>query len=736
MTKPTSIRRPAFQHSARERIAHPARAGVRPLNVLACAALLMLSACGGSSNDPIAQTPSPGGGVTGGGTSGGGSGTDAPTLAILAGVAATGAPFAGADLTVVDQTGATVCAQSTLPNGSYSCPLPATTVAPLVIRAALAGTVLYSVATASTSGTANVTPLTTVVVSRLAPKGDPAQLAEAIRNAPASVTAATVKTQVDALVAALQPVLALLGETIDPLTGVFAADGTGQDKVLDALSITVNPDGTAANIEIAVKATPTAAQPDVPSLKFRSDVATIDPITLATGTTIPVLPKPDKLADFATRLTACFALPVSRRVTASSDSVNATGTASDVIAPACRTLFAGDDPSTYLNSGSAVGRDANNGGAFAGLFRPGATNLVWDRVTTEFVRENGDLVVSYRTTTAAKEIDTGTLVARAGSDGTVKLIGNQYVYAASVNPYSEDREFVNTPAFSYNTTGYTLNVTNRLDGNGNPVFSRVEVTTPISSQPVLTLLPSPGLSFMPIAINNAASGTDILRLAGSYQNSGTAGLPAQKELTLVFTPTPYTDTQIAALPNLSRWTYRFVHADGVTPDVIQSYHTIARAQTIAEIRQTPFVQFSAATKAEIVAETSANGYYIFNTAPNLVEPNIIDIRPNGGGDAWVVPAGAQAPTNISLNGRAPFGSTTAGQQGGRFNDGSGVSIYARSGIVYCSSVSVDDKHCDTSTNVRQYALGTTFNLIELSGRTARQVTISKKAALYKLVATP
>ncbi|MET0544583.1 MAG: carboxypeptidase regulatory-like domain-containing protein, partial [Variovorax sp.] len=213
----------------------------------------------------------------GGGGGGGGSGYfptgTSPT--ILSGVAATGAPFAHAAITVTDQSGATVCATTTDNNGAYACTLAGTTQAPLAIRAVRDDQTLYG-ASATASGIANVTSLTTVIVARLSPDGNPARLAGAIQAVPATVTADTLRAQVAALNSALQPLLGALGEgTIDPIAGVFAANGTGQDKVLDAIVVSVRPDGTAANVEITVKTLPAAADSAPVSIVFRSSDAAI-----------------------------------------------------------------------------------------------------------------------------------------------------------------------------------------------------------------------------------------------------------------------------------------------------------------------------------------------------------------------------------------------------------------------------------------------------------------------------
>jgi len=213
------------------------------------AAVLAFAGCGGGGNNggsflpPAATTPPP---APAAGPA------PAPVSQSLTGTAATGAPFAGAQLTVVDKTGATVCDTTVNTQGAYVCELPATAQAPIVIRAIRDGQALYSVS-ATGSGTVNVTPLTSIIVSRLAPQGDPSLFADAVKADVGLADAAKIQAQSEAVLTLLRPLLDALGDTVDPLTGAFSADGSGHDRVLDSIAVSIRPDGTAANIEITVR---------------------------------------------------------------------------------------------------------------------------------------------------------------------------------------------------------------------------------------------------------------------------------------------------------------------------------------------------------------------------------------------------------------------------------------------------------------------------------------------------
>lgn len=654
---------------------------------------------------------------------GGGGGDDpapAPVATTLSGTAATGAPFAGAALQVTDATGATVCDTTTAADGSFSCTLAPTAARPLVLRAVKDDQMLYSATATAGDTRANVTPLTTIIAARLAPNGDPSKLAAA----PQSITAAALQAQVTALVAALQPLITALNVTVDPIVGEFTANGTGQDKLLDSISVTVQPSGTAANIEVTVKTLPTSANAQPEPLKFSSSDATLPTVSSTVAAAVAPVPTPSKVADLFARLNACYALPLTQRIdSATSDTTSAIGTASNVKAAVCRGLFQNSDPGSFISNKVGVGRNANNGGAFASMFRAGATGLQWTAGDVEFFRANGDMIITYKWVDTAGNQDFDQIAAHADSDGTLRVVGNSNTYPVTIRPVSEDRDLVNTPAFSYYTTGYNIQIDNRTS-NGNPVFSKVVVTPPFG--PARTMLPTAGLSFLVIAPDGVTpSGSPVLRLAAAYRNTAQAGNPQEKEPGLVFSTPQYTEDQIRLLDNNGVWTIEFFHADPGVANVVQYYRTVRRAETIGEIRNTRvFPDLLPAGRAGLIEETQANGYIRFGVPDTL----LIDTN---GGDGWTVPVGALAPTSASAFGRAPFGSTTTGQQGLRFNDTASIASTARKVTILCSTQTVNDMHCDAGGQGR-YAVGTTINMIELWARSPKQVEVSKKFGTYKL----
>lgn len=687
-----------------------------PRSSLAMAALLAVAGCGGG----------------GGGGSGGffwpvGGSTVAPpapapnpsTGTTLSGVAATGAPFAGAEITVTDAGGTTVCTTQTDTGGAYTCPLPAATQAPLVIRALRDDQVLYGAAVRS-SGIANVTPLTNIVVARLSPAGNPAQLAGVLSSRPEILTADSISQQVAALKTALQPVLDSLGLALGhPLLDALVADGTGQDRLLDVLSVSVRPDGEAANIEITVK----TADGTPVSVRFRSGDSSIPPIDA--GVEVADAPPLALVAELLRRFTDCYALPLTQRVsTATDDDTDAVGGPSAVAAPACRQLFLDDDPSTFYSNGANVGRSSANAGAYASLFRASARGLRWERGSVEFFRPNGDMVLSYRTTDPQGNTAFDLLGARRVGN-TLKLVGNGNAYRATVQPYAQLREFLNTPAFSNYGTGYDVTIPNLTDGAGNPVFAKAVVTTPWGTP--LTFLPGAGYSTLRFArANGAITGSSVYRLRGEYRSTETPGNPSTKETSLTYAQPQLDDAQIRAIADQGIWTVEFHHADTTKPNVVQTARTLSRALTMAELRQQPLAQLSGGLRDFLATGSTASGYLL---VANPIWVNFSS--PPGDKDGWSVPAGAPAPTQLSVFGNAPFGSTTPGANGAGFNDSATFPSSARRAVVYCSRQTSADRHCDT-TDPTMYAKNSTINSFLLQATNQKQVAFSSAIALYKL----
>lgn len=688
-------------------------------HALSVVTLALLAACGGG-----------GGGGGGGGfgflppSSGGGGEPPAAAATTLSGTVATGAAFAGAVLTVFDQTGAKVCEVTTAPEGSYSCSLPAGTKAPLVIQAVRDDLTLYSTTASTATGTTNVTPLTTIIVAQLAPNGDPAKLAAAIQADAGAVTAGSIGEQVARLVAALQPLLTALDASIDPMSGEFQANGTGQDRVLDALNVSVRPDGTASNIEITVKALPAGDDSPPVSIVFRSGDATIAALPAIDAATLVQPPTPAMVQALLERINACYALPLAQRVDSPIEADgNAYGSAANVVAPACRTLFVGDDPASFVAAGVPIGRVSGQRRSFDSLFRFGPTNLKHDRGNFEYFHKNGDIALTYRWTDVLGNTDNDVFNAKI-VDGALKLTGNSNTYRAFVRPQLDKKDYLKHQNLVFHSVGYAISIDNVRDGNGDPVLSKVVATTASLPGKELVLVPKAGLNSLvltPDGTPGSALNSAVWRMSARYLDPAQPGSPSDFDSANLFATPPYTDEELGKIADQSVWKLEFFRADGATPNIVQYVRTFSRVPTIAEAVQTPMVELAPALRAEVLAESlgSPRGIVFGAVDPTGAEANNVDFSADGNLDGWVVPSGALAPTAFSVFGRAPGG-------GARFSETVTVRNTTRKAIVYCQPVDPSDAHCVPANNSSwQYAPDSSISSFAFTARTARQVDVRK-----------
>jgi hypothetical protein len=674
---------------------------------LTSAAVFALAACGGGGGSDTALTTSP-------------APAQAPATAVttavtLSGTVATGAALSGATLTVTDATGAEVGRIDAIGNdGQYSVTLSADAKAPFVLVARRDDVTLVSVQDLPASGTVNVTPITTLVAARLSPSGDPAQLGRELAEHTANLDTASVNSKVSEVREMLKPVLEATGTAGDDLLrGHFAADGSGHDRLLDSLKITITPDSASStNIQITVRqrvgddAEPavvqfnSADQADTPRTlpDVRSD-------TLVEEGTSPLI------ADLINRLSACYALPVSERVNSSASSA----TAGNVIAAACTSLFVDGQPGSYLHSGQRVSAS----GAFSGLFRAGSTGATFSRGTYEFSRENGDLIVGYTVASASTQaVDSGALVVRkvpvAGSGRSeLRLIGNQYVYDGGVSAYQQQRHFItlNQSGLDYDSIGYTLNVSNATDANGQSLFDHVVVTTPKNTQ--LLLKPQAGSSYLGLVKNGSTTSTNFVRLRSAFADPATTGHPSTRDTGLFFVGTDLSDSELASLSANTVWKFEYYLASN--PGALaatQYFKTRARPMNVAELRRRGLARLNETDLASVAASASPVTGRVPLPATGGVTMN------------WTVPDATLAPTSLKLWGRTSVGAP--------FNDQETVTSFARTGLVHCSRQTISDTHCDMTKTPPDFASGATADGMHLWARDFNGREFARFYAIYKL----
>jgi hypothetical protein len=683
------------------------------------------------------------------GCGGGGGGTAATstitTPTTLTGVAATGAAFTDAIVTVTDSKGIVVGTSSVIgADGTYSITLLSTAVAPLVLTASRTtadGTVESMVSiipsSSTTAATVNITPVTNLIASRLSSSGDPTKLAAELAAGTSIVNATTVAAKVLEIQTILAPILTATGTTAtDPLGGTFATNGTGYDRLLDSLKVTIVPSSaTTANIEVGIKqqlaegATPTVIQ-----FTSQTAVASIPVIPPITTSTLVPSGTAALIAAHLTQLNACFALPLASRVNSTISSGVATGTAANVIASACRTAFFGDNPANFKSNGNLVGRDASGNGAFSGLFKDGATGLVFSQGTYEFTRQNDDLVIGYKSKDLSGNETFDTFAVRLDTDSKLKQIGNQYDYVGGVTPSHQLREQItlSQEAYSYYSTGFDLNLPDKKL-SGTTIYDHVEVTSPRNH--VFKLYPVAGRSslvlqydYAPNQSNSAPSGvsgytpggigglgnTSYLRLRSEYVSSTTPATPhpSAKEAARAYFANPANfadDTTISSIPAQSAWKFDYYLASNssATPDATQYYKTRSRPLTIAELRTQGMMQLDASSILRIQAAsndalTVPYGQTLLPTAAVLDQLT------------WSVPSGALAPTTATLFGLIS-GTSNA------FDDGTKFGSTARSTQIPCSYSGSGTNQCSTSVTgayaATTYMNGISFSTIDATGRT-------------------
>lgn len=344
---------------------------------------------------------------------------NAPTTT-LSGVAATGVALAGSTVTVTDSTGANKSA-TTDANGHYTLDITGMTAPFVIVASGMAGdgaeTLVSLIATQPTTGqsvVANITPLTNTLAAAIDSTGDPLHLTAHVATEATNITANKLATATTNLQTALAPLLTQVSAsaTTDFISGILMANGTGIDKLLDILQITVAPGGTVnGGTTIAVK----------------DGNGTITTQALNLATTPAPLPALNTIADYTVinaaqaALTACFAVtPAANRPTASQ----------------CTGLVTGD----YLNNGKTAAQEfvfVALAGFDNAIAEPPQVIRFFDS-THALVKLVLDLTngIHYPLTTVAVDI----------GGGIWRLRGNQHHFFTFTNSVAEKRDELNTNA--------------------------------------------------------------------------------------------------------------------------------------------------------------------------------------------------------------------------------------------------------------------------------------------------
>ena len=681
---------------------------------VACAGLLTIYGCGG------------GGGGSGGSTFTNGSVT-------LSGLAATGLAFAGGIITVTDATGATVGTSSAVgADGSFSITLAGGAVAPFVLTATRSnadGTSESLVSVATAGGSVNISPVTNLIAARLSSSGDPLKLATELASGASTVNASTVSAKVTEVATILAPILAATGTSgTDPFTGTFATDGTGYDRLLDSIKVTITPaSSTSTNIEVGLKVNQGSDSAAPLVTQFSSSAATPPALPSLGGATLLPSGTAALIQQHLDQLNACFALPTASRVSTPNPTGVAVTTASEtqVTSATCRSAFIqnGSNVIQFRSNGNIIG--AKSTSAFKGLFYDGGTGTTFSQGSYEFTRQNGDIVVSYKKTDPTGGVTYDTFVLRLDGDGKLKQFGNQYAYPGGVTAYHQLRHFITLgqSPFDYYSTGYTLSVSDITTGTGvnNSIFDRVVVTTPRGN--TLLLKPKVGYSNLELVDGSGTVlSSTFVRLNSVYADATNKTDPAVKDSASLFFAdrTQFTDAVLAQIPAQAVWKFDYYLVGNVSnpPDATQYYKTRSRALTIQELQTKGLATMAASTISSI--QSGANPST--GSFPGMLPISGQTSVPL----SWSVNSGALPPTSIQLWGSYVYSAVTNG-----FDDSVGVSSTATTGSIQCSPTSGADHHCVGATG-SAYTTPTYLNGAHLWARDPAGREFASYYAAYKL----
>lgn len=665
--------------------------------VLLTAVLAAVSGCGQNKSSSTSSTPSPSPTPTPAPTP-----SPSPSSSVtLSGTVAIGAALGSASVKAYDATDTEVASATTSSTGSYQLTIPATGKAPFLLVATHEDSdPLTSVVAEAKSGTANITPLTHVITAQLSATGNPLRLASEVKSGTASVSATTVQSRADALMAAIDPILTATGTSrSNPISTAFVANGDGMDRVLDALAVQVMPNGSSSQIEIAVRdRIANGAQPNAIRVASNQALGTLGAVS---ALNLPGSGTKALLDDLANRLTACYAVPLAERV-------NASGTGpADIIASACRTLFYNDDPATVLHDGFRIGRN----GGFGDLWDASATGQKISGATISYVQPNDDLATKMRATYPNGTSMNFEVHARM-QNGKLKLIGNQSNDDIIIEPVAEQLNLIHQPQFSYFWSGYSIRIGNVRSGD-NSIYDRVVATAPTGQQFTFRA-PNANAAFLGLqkADGSIATATQV-RMAAGFVDTTQTGTPAEKDTNSNFASPLLTDAQISSIGSIGAWKFDVYLAGntGATPSRTEYRRTATRASSVAELRQMPWPEVQSSILDNWKTASSGATLPFTVAAPLPV--------------AWTVPNFGWMPTQVSAGGRGP--TSAAGTSSG-FTDRIEFSPADRSTVLLCVRGGSNDNHCDGSSG--SYAVGSRASWVTLTAVNHKFATLRRTYAFY------
>lgn len=365
---------------------------------------------------------------------GGGAGSAAPNS--LGGLAATGAPLSGAQVTLTCANGTTKLTTADA-SGQYAfsdltgCSAPYVVTASGNVNGANESFVSIHPTAAVGAQNLNVTPISNAIAATLSSNGDPLNLAKNIASEAANISASAISQRTAALSAALSGMLLNAGLTtgFDLLTGTFSANKQGFDKILDNLSVDVKSSGIDITNTGSVVHDDLGNLSSAPVSDFSSGTITINKNTnFSSGlSALPAQILDSTFADsFQSVLNNCFAANAANRGNATS------------LGASCQTLQIAAD---YKNDGRTAANEFNgrlqsslyDGAVFSKpiIVRYLSTSPNDTRAIVDFNLLRSDNVPETITTVVEQSTATG---------GALKLRGNQRPFYIDVSGVVQKRQ--------------------------------------------------------------------------------------------------------------------------------------------------------------------------------------------------------------------------------------------------------------------------------------------------------
>lgn len=410
------------------------------------------------------------------------------TSSTLSGTVATGAPMVGATVEVYS-AGIKVGTATTDSSGKY------TTTAllaegPYVIKAVGGDTALFSVQLSADGTSVNVTPLTNLVSTLLSPTGDASKLATEIASDKAIADSSKISDKKALVKKIVMPVADAikLASDFDVINTKMDADGTGLDRVLDNVKISIANDASASTIQVMYKVADMDAEPQIITFS-NSDagsnvIASVNGVKYSSGDVFDNTLTP-KIMAWVKRGNECNMLPVAERWT---------GTVGSKVLKSsiCKKLFYNDDPSGIVVNGGQTAEQL-----FLGTYS--STKYTEDTILEpEYVYSTAEGEVLVKVKSKYFNDDGSSyfrnyffnLTIDKNNNNELRFKGNNSKYEATVNSVSYIRYFPYTKGYDQTYSGYEFDIPTAgtrsqvglpsisyKDANGNPITVKKAVVT-------------------------------------------------------------------------------------------------------------------------------------------------------------------------------------------------------------------------------------------------------------------